>query len=90
VDWLRLGDWYRRFVIDGQPVATGVVAVSDAWACTDPSVGRGASIAPVHARVLGDLLRDTDPADHDKFDRRFGSTPARPDPRGELLESLGR
>ncbi len=60
-----------RFVVDGQPVATGVVAVGDAWACTNPSVGRGASIALVHARLLRDLLRETDPADHDKFARRF-------------------
>jgi 2-polyprenyl-6-methoxyphenol hydroxylase-like FAD-dependent oxidoreductase len=64
-------DRYRRFVIDGQPVATGVVAVGDAWACTNPSVGRGASIALVHACVLRDLLRETDPADHDKLVRRF-------------------
>jgi 2-polyprenyl-6-methoxyphenol hydroxylase-like FAD-dependent oxidoreductase len=64
-------DRYRRFVVDGQPVATGVVAVGDAWACTNPSVGRGAAIALVHARVLRDLLRETEPEDHDKFVRRF-------------------
>jgi 2-polyprenyl-6-methoxyphenol hydroxylase-like FAD-dependent oxidoreductase len=64
-------DRYRRFVVDGEPVATGVVAVGDAWACTNPSVGRGAAITVVHARLLRDLLRETDPADHDKFARRF-------------------
>jgi flavin-dependent dehydrogenase len=64
-------DRYRRFVVDGQPVATGAVALGDAWACTNPSVGRGASIALVHACLLRDLLRETDPADHDKFPRRF-------------------
>ena len=37
-------DRYRRLVVDGEPVATGVVAVGDAWACTNPSLGRGASI----------------------------------------------
>ena len=64
-------DRHRRLVIDGRPVATGVVAMGDAWACTNPSVGRGAAIALTHARLLRDLLRETDPADHDKFARRF-------------------
>ena len=69
-------DRYRRLAIDGQPVATGVVAVGDAWACTNPSVGRGAAIALMHARSLRDLLRETDPADHDKFARRFDEVTA--------------
>ncbi|MET8153204.1 NAD(P)/FAD-dependent oxidoreductase [Actinoplanes sp. NPDC049668] len=64
-------DRYRRLVADGDPVATGVVAVGDAWACTNPSVGRGASMALIQARLLRDLLRETDPADHDKLARRF-------------------
>ena len=29
-------DRYRRFVVDGSPIATGFVAVADAWACTNP------------------------------------------------------
>jgi 2-polyprenyl-6-methoxyphenol hydroxylase-like FAD-dependent oxidoreductase len=65
-------DRHRRMAVDGQPVATGVVAVGDAWACTNPSLGRGAALALVHARLLRDLLRETDAADHDKFARRFG------------------
>jgi 2-polyprenyl-6-methoxyphenol hydroxylase-like FAD-dependent oxidoreductase len=69
-------DRHRRLVIDGQPVATGVVAAGDAWACTNPSLGRGAALALGHARLLRDLLRDTDPADHDKFARRFGELTA--------------
>jgi 2-polyprenyl-6-methoxyphenol hydroxylase-like FAD-dependent oxidoreductase len=64
-------DRYRRLVAGGEPVATGVVAVGDAWACTSPSVGRGASMAMIQAGLLRDLLRETDPADHDKFARRF-------------------
>jgi len=64
-------DRYRRLVVDGAPVATGVVAVGDAWACTNPSLGRGTSIGLMHARLLRDLLRETDPADHDKIVRRF-------------------
>ena len=30
-------DRYHRFVVEGQPVATGLAAVGDAWACTNPS-----------------------------------------------------
>ena len=42
-------DRHRGFVVDGDPVATGVVAVGDAWACTNPSLGRGATIGLLHA-----------------------------------------
>ena len=37
----KIEDRYRRFVVDGRPVATGVVVVGDSWACTNPSLGRG-------------------------------------------------
>jgi 2-polyprenyl-6-methoxyphenol hydroxylase-like FAD-dependent oxidoreductase len=50
-------DRYRRFVTEDGPVATGVVAVADAWACTNPSLGRGMSFALVHARYLRDFVR---------------------------------
>lgn len=45
-------DRYRRFVVDGQPVVTGFAAVGDAWACTNPSAGRGLSVGLLHAQVL--------------------------------------
>ncbi|MFC7547722.1 FAD-dependent oxidoreductase [Plantactinospora sp. GCM10030261] len=64
-------DRYRRLVVDGRPVATGVVAVGDACACTNPSLGRGASMALIHGILLRDLLRETDPWDRDTFARRF-------------------
>lgn len=55
-------DRYRRFVVDGQPVATGFAAVGDAWACTNPSAGRGLSIGMIHAqqfrRVVAEHLAD--------------------------------
>ncbi|MEU8238171.1 FAD-dependent oxidoreductase [Actinoplanes missouriensis] len=70
-------DRCRRLVIDGDPVATGVVSVGDSWACTSPSVGRGASMAMIQAVLLRDLLRETDPADHDKFARRFDEASTR-------------
>ena len=64
-------DRYRRLVVDAQPVATGIVAVGDAWACTNPSLGRGAAIGLLHAGCLRDLLRDVDPGDPEKLARRF-------------------
>ena len=53
----RLEDRYRGFVVDGAPVATGVVAVADSWSCSNPANGRGASIGMLHARTLRDQLR---------------------------------
>jgi hypothetical protein len=38
------------------PVATGVLAVADSWACTNPSLGRGAAIGLMHAVALRDML----------------------------------
>jgi hypothetical protein len=54
----KIEDRHRSFVVDGAPVATGVLSVGDSWACTNPSVGRGISIGMVHAVALRDLLRD--------------------------------
>jgi 2-polyprenyl-6-methoxyphenol hydroxylase-like FAD-dependent oxidoreductase len=53
----KIEDRHRAFVVDGTPVATGVLAVGDSWACTNPSLGRGASIAFMHAVALRDLLQ---------------------------------
>jgi 2-polyprenyl-6-methoxyphenol hydroxylase-like FAD-dependent oxidoreductase len=53
----RLEDRYRGFVVDGNPVATGMVAVADSWACSNPANGRGASIGMLHALTLRDQLR---------------------------------
>jgi 2-polyprenyl-6-methoxyphenol hydroxylase-like FAD-dependent oxidoreductase len=54
----KIEDRHRQYCVDGAPVATGVLAVGDAWACTNPSVGRGISIGLVHAVALRDTLRD--------------------------------
>jgi 2-polyprenyl-6-methoxyphenol hydroxylase-like FAD-dependent oxidoreductase len=40
---------YRRFVVDGVPIATGIVSVGDSWACTNPRGGRGVTIGLMHA-----------------------------------------
>jgi 2-polyprenyl-6-methoxyphenol hydroxylase-like FAD-dependent oxidoreductase len=53
----KLEDRYRSLVVDNVPVATGIVTVGDAWAASNPSVGRGASIGMKHAVVLRDTLR---------------------------------
>ena len=64
-------DRYRRFAAGGRPVATGLVAVGDAWACTNPSLGRGTSIGLLHACALRDLLREVGPDQPEKLARRF-------------------
>ena len=54
----KIEDRHRDFADeDGRPLATGVIAVADSWACTNPSLGRGASIGAIHAVALRDLLR---------------------------------
>jgi 2-polyprenyl-6-methoxyphenol hydroxylase-like FAD-dependent oxidoreductase len=68
----KLEDRHRRYWRDGAPVATGVAAVADAWACTNPSVGRGATLAVLHAVCLRDVLREVPVADDPMgFARRF-------------------
>lgn len=46
-----------RIVVDSQPVVTGLVPVGDAWACTNPTAGRGLSLGIAHAVALRDVLR---------------------------------
>ncbi len=56
-------DRIRRFVRPddgGKPVVTGVLAVGDAWACTNPTLGRGTAMSLWHAALLRDLLRTGD------------------------------
>src|SRR4029079_130772 len=59
-DVLAMGgvvDRYRRMVVDGEPVATGVVMLGDAWACTNPSLGSGITLGLMHALRLRDFVR---------------------------------
>jgi flavin-dependent dehydrogenase len=51
-------DRCRRFAPDGLPVATGIAAVADAWACTNPSLGRGITYGLRHAQRLRDVARE--------------------------------
>ncbi len=61
----KIEDRHRSFVLDDRPIATGVLALADSWACTNPSVGRGISIGTIHAAGLRDLLHEepTDPVE---------------------------
>jgi 2-polyprenyl-6-methoxyphenol hydroxylase-like FAD-dependent oxidoreductase len=54
----KLEDRLRSMVVDGEPVAVGLVAVGDAWACSNPSLGRGASMGMMHGLLLRDTLRE--------------------------------
>ncbi len=47
---------YRRFVVDGAPVATGVVPVGDAQLCTNPIGGRGITMGLMHAVGTVELI----------------------------------
>jgi 2-polyprenyl-6-methoxyphenol hydroxylase-like FAD-dependent oxidoreductase len=51
-------DRFRRIVVDGRPVATGLAFVADAWACTNPSLGRGIALGLAHAACLRDAVRE--------------------------------
>jgi 2-polyprenyl-6-methoxyphenol hydroxylase-like FAD-dependent oxidoreductase len=53
----KIEDRVRNLDTQDGPVATGVVAIGDASACTNPSVGRGASIGLLQATCLRDVLR---------------------------------
>jgi 2-polyprenyl-6-methoxyphenol hydroxylase-like FAD-dependent oxidoreductase len=67
----RIEDRHLSLFTDGQPVATGVVAVGDAWACTDPLLGRGLGIGVMHGVALRDVLRWASQADPVGFAAAF-------------------
>ena len=69
-------DRRRRLVIDSVPVVTGLVAVGDAWACTNPSLGRGASIGAMHSCVLRDVVAKEGTDDPDALVLRFAAETA--------------
>jgi 2-polyprenyl-6-methoxyphenol hydroxylase-like FAD-dependent oxidoreductase len=59
-DVLAMGgitDRYRRLVVDGTPVATGIVSVGDASECTNPSLGRGITMGLIHAVGTAEVVR---------------------------------
>ena len=64
-------DRHRSLMVDGTPVVTGLVAAGDAWACSNPSVGRGASIGMMHAKLLRDTIAATGLDDPREFAGAF-------------------
>jgi 2-polyprenyl-6-methoxyphenol hydroxylase-like FAD-dependent oxidoreductase len=50
-------DRYRRLLVDGKPVATGVALLGDSWSCTNPSLGRGMTLGLLHAQRLAEVVR---------------------------------
>lgn len=49
---------YRRLVVSGMPVATGIVSVGDAWSCTNPSLGRGITTGLMQAAGTAEVIRE--------------------------------
>ena len=49
-------DRYRRPVTDGRPLLTGIALLGDAWACTNPSLGRGIALGLKHAKCLREVV----------------------------------
>ncbi|REK16502.1 MAG: FAD-dependent oxidoreductase [Actinobacteria bacterium] len=47
-------DRQRSFVDEDGPFATGVIPIGDAWACTNPSLGRGISLGLLQASLSVD------------------------------------
>ena len=72
----KIEDRIRDIAPGGRPVATGVVSVADSWACTNPSLGRGASIGMLHAVGLRDLLRSGAVADPWRFGEQWADVTA--------------
>ena len=67
----KIEDRIRHYLTDGEPVATGVVSVGDAWACTGPHHGRGMSIGMLHGLTLRQALRDNCLSDPYRFSVSF-------------------
>ena len=51
-------DACTRFVVDGEPVATGVVVIGDAAMTTNPWYGKGCAQAGIAAEALSAALRE--------------------------------
>lgn len=76
----RLEDRRRTICPGRKPLVTGVVPVADAWASTNPTLGRGTTLALVHAVALRDTIRAVGLADpagfvvawHDATEREVG------------------
>jgi len=57
---------WRRHVVDGQVVATGIIPIGDAVLCTNPLYGRGCATAFWGAHLMVDAI-DANPGDPEKM-----------------------
>jgi hypothetical protein len=57
-------DRYRRYAGNGAGPVAGLASVADAWACTNPSLGRGMALGLSHVALLRRVVREhgDDPA----------------------------
>jgi flavin-dependent dehydrogenase len=53
----KINNSRRFFVVDGKPLALGILPVGDALIHTNPLNGRGCSFAFIHAFLISDALR---------------------------------
>ena len=85
-------DRYRSFAFDGQPIATGIAPVADAWSCTNPSLGRGITHGLRHAQHLRDAVREHlgDPAAFARAWNQIAETEMRPWYEDVIQEDRGR
>ena len=67
-------DAIKKYVVDGEPVVTGMVPVADAWACTNPSLGRGISVGSMHAALLRRAIRSHIASPRDFIDSYWAET----------------
>ncbi len=51
-----IADRLRTLVVDETPAATGILAVGDSWACTNPSLGRGVTLGLKHAEITAETV----------------------------------
>jgi 2-polyprenyl-6-methoxyphenol hydroxylase-like FAD-dependent oxidoreductase len=71
-----ISDRVRSLAISTAPVVTGLLAVGDSWACTNPSLGRGVSVGLLHALATAEAVDAhlDDPAalavEHDRLTRK--------------------
>ncbi|WP_230681112.1 NAD(P)/FAD-dependent oxidoreductase [Paracidovorax cattleyae] len=54
--WPGCENHYRRYVVDGRPVALGVIGAGDAVCATNPTYTRGMSLAARHAFAVADMV----------------------------------
>lgn len=51
-------DRRRELVVNGSPVATGILTVGDSWSCTNPSLGRGMTLGLMHAATAAEAVAE--------------------------------